>query len=128
MILLDNGPDNSGVRTAFLKSLVNLSNKYQIKIELVYYPPYHSKYNPIERIWARLEKMWNGMLLTSCEICNKVMQQLTWKGTKSAVKYITKRYEKGIKYSKEIMSQYEGTNIHRNEHLKKWNILITPLI
>lgn len=56
MILLDNGPDNSGVRTAFLKSLVNLSNKYQIKIELVYYPPYHSKYNPIERIWARLEK------------------------------------------------------------------------
>ena len=38
------------------------------------------------------------------------------------------RYEKGIKYSKEIMSQYEGTNIHRNEHSKKWNILITSLI
>lgn len=51
MILLDNGPDNSGVRTAFLKSLVDLSDKYQIDIELVYYPPYHSKYNPIERLW-----------------------------------------------------------------------------
>ena len=128
MILLDNGPDNSGVRTAFLKSLVDLSNKYQIKIELVYYPPYHSKYNPIERIWARLEKIWNGMLLTSWKICYKVMQQLTWKGTKSTVKYITKKYEKGIKFSKEVMSQYEGINIHRNECLKKWNILITPLI
>ena len=42
-ILLDNGPDNSGVRTAFLKELVDLSNKYQKEIELIYYPPYHSK-------------------------------------------------------------------------------------
>jgi len=27
---------------------------------LVYYPPYHSKYNPIERCWSALEKKWNG--------------------------------------------------------------------
>ena len=32
VILLDNGPDNSGVRTAFLKGLVDLSDKYQIEI------------------------------------------------------------------------------------------------
>ena len=128
VILLDNGPDNSGVRTAFLKSLVDLSDKYQIEIELVYYPPYHSKYNPIERLWARLEMMWNGMLLSTKQICKKVMEQLTWKEVKSKVKYITKEYEKGITYSKEEMNQYEGVNIHRNEELKKWSILITPLI
>lgn len=69
-VLLDNGPDNSGVRTAFLKGLVDLSSKYGKEIELIYYPPYHSKYNPVERIWARLEMMWNGFLLTSEEICN----------------------------------------------------------
>ena len=45
----------------FLKELVNLSNKYQKVIELIYYPPYHSKYNPVERLWARLEKMWNDV-------------------------------------------------------------------
>ena len=128
VILLDNGPDNSGVRTAFLKSLVDLSDKYQIEIELVYYPPYHSKYNPIERVWARLEMMWNGMLLTTRNICMKVMQQLTWKNVTAKVKYITKEYEKGIVYSKEEMKQYEDINIHRNEELKKWSILITPLI
>lgn len=128
VILLDNGPDNSGIRTAFLKGLVDVADKYQIEIELVYYPPYHSKYNPIERIWARLEKMWNGMLLTSAEVCNRVMGQLTWKKEKSNVKYITKEYEKGITYPKEVMSQYEGVNIHRNESLKKWSIVITPLI
>ena len=128
VILLDNGPENSGTRTAFLKSLVNLSDKYQIEIELVYYPPYHSKYNPIERIWARLEKMWNGILLTSIELCNDIMKKLTWKKVKSEVKLITKEYKKGIKYSKDEMKQYEGTNIHRDNNLKKWSILITPLI
>ena len=128
VILLDNGPDNSGVRTAFLKALVDLSEKYQIEIELVYYPPYHSKYNPIERLWARLEMMWNGMLLSTKQICMKVMKQLTWKQVKAKVKYITKEYKKGIVYSKEEMKQYEGVNIHRNDKLKKWSILITPLI
>ena len=128
VILLDNGPDNSGRKTAFLKSLVDLSNKYQIEIELVYYPPYHSKYNPIERIWARLEIMWRGMLLISEEICNKVMEKLTWKKVEAKVKYIDKEYEKGVKYSKEVMNQYEGINIHRDNKLKKWSIVITPSI
>ena len=105
-----------------------LSDKYQIEIELVYYPPYHSKYNPIERLWARLERMWNGMLLLSNNICNKVMASLTWKNVKAKVKYITKEYPKGIKYTKEVMSNYEGTNIHRDESLKKWSIIITTLI
>lgn len=126
IILLDNGPDNSGVRTAFLKGLVDVSNKYKITIELVYYPPYHSKYNPIERIWARLEKMWNGYLLTSENLCNKIMEQLTWKDIKAKVKFITKEYEKGVTYSKNEMKKYEGINIIRNEILKKWSIIITP--
>lgn len=125
-ILLDNGPDNSGVRTAFLKGLVNLSNNHNKVIELIYYPPYHSKYNPVERLWARLEMMWNGFLLTNKEICNQIMKTLTWKEVKAKVKFITKEYEKGITYSKTEMEQYEGVNILRNEHLKKWSILITP--
>ena len=72
--------------------------------------------------------MWNGMLLSTKQICMKVMKQLTWKQVKAKVKYITKEYKKGIVYSKEEMKQYEGVNIHRNDKLKKWSILITPLI
>ena len=125
-ILLDNGPDNSGVRTAFLKGLVDLSNKYKKEIELIYYPPYHSKYNPVERLWARVEKMWNGFLLTSEEICNQIMSTLTWKNVKAKVKFIEEEYEKGITYSKDEMEQYESINIIRNNALKKWSILITP--
>ena len=39
----------------------------QLTVELVYYPPYHSKYNPIERCWGVLEVYWNGELLDSEE-------------------------------------------------------------
>lgn len=127
-ILLDNGSDNSEVRTAFLKGLVDISKKHNIVIELIYYPPYHSKYNPIERLWARLEKMWNGILLTSEEICNQIMRKLTWKETQAKVKFITTEYEKGITYLKQEMSIYEGVNILRDQQLKKWSIVITPFI
>ncbi len=48
VIFLDNGPENSGRRKLWLKLLTELAKKYNIVIELVYYPPYHSKYNKIE--------------------------------------------------------------------------------
>ena len=34
---------------------------------LAYYPPYHSKYNPIERLWGILENHWNGEVLDTEE-------------------------------------------------------------
>ena len=125
-ILLDNGPDNSGVRTAFLKGLVDLVNRYKIEIELIYYPPYHSKYNPVERLWARLEMLWNGMLLTSEEKCYEVMSSLTWKKITAKVTTIEKVYEKGVTYTKDEMSIYERVNIIRDNVLKKWSIFIKP--
>jgi len=37
------------------------------KARIIYYPPYHSKYNGIERYWAGLETSWNGYLLDTVE-------------------------------------------------------------
>ena len=55
VINLDNGPENSSRRTQFMKRIVDFSQKYQVNIRLAYYPPYHSKYHPIERTWAILD-------------------------------------------------------------------------
>lgn len=125
-ILLDNGPDNSGIRTYFLKCLVDLSKKYNLLIELIYYPPYHSKYNPVERLWARLENIWNGSLLTTTDICLSFMKNLTWKGNKSETCFIEKEYEKGLKVENSDMKHLEKFHITRNPKLKKWSILISP--
>ena len=37
--------------------MVELSKAIDVKIRLIYYPPYHSKYNPIERCWAAQRKL-----------------------------------------------------------------------
>ena len=55
-IKVDNGPENSGRRTQFLKRMVELANSTGKSIQLLYFPPYHSKYNPIERCWGILEQ------------------------------------------------------------------------
>ena len=125
-ILLDNGPDNSGVRTIFLKGLINISKKYNIQIELNYYPPYHSKYNPVERLWARLENIWNGFLLETVEICLNFMKNLTWKGKKSITKLKEVKYEKGLTVNKKDMKILENNHITRTDGIKKWSVIITP--
>jgi Rhodopirellula transposase DDE domain len=49
VIYLDNGPKSSGSRTQFLKRMIEFADWSGLEVRLVYYPPYHSKYNPIGR-------------------------------------------------------------------------------
>jgi hypothetical protein len=65
---LDNGPEIASSRTQFMKRLVDFSDRHQLTLELAYYPPYHSKYNLIERCWGILENHWNGTLLASIDL------------------------------------------------------------
>lgn len=55
MIELDGGSATRSNRTQFIKRIVEFARANNLKIRLVYYPPYHSKYNTIERCWACLE-------------------------------------------------------------------------
>jgi hypothetical protein len=66
-IKADNGPESNGQRSQFLKRMVDFADAIGKPIQLLYYPPYHSKYNPVERCWGILEKHWNGAQLTDCQ-------------------------------------------------------------
>ena len=46
-----------------MNRMVQIADQLQLTIQLAYYPPYHSKYNPVERFWGHLEQHWNGDLL-----------------------------------------------------------------
>ena len=67
LIHLDNGPESHSRRTQFMQRLVEFAQRSHLTIRLAYYPPYHSKYNPIERCWGILEHHWNGALLDSVD-------------------------------------------------------------
>ncbi len=72
VINLDNGPELNSHRTQFMKRLVEFSDQNNLRIRLVDSPPYHSKFNLIERCWGILEEHWNGTLLTSVKIIARV--------------------------------------------------------
>jgi transposase len=123
---VDNGPESSGVRTQFLKRMVAFADDTGKTIQLLYYPPYHSKYNPIERCWGILEQHWNGTLLVDTETMLEWAKSMTWKGIRPIVKLSRKVYEKGISLSKKAMQEIE-TRLERNPLLPKWDILIRPV-
>ena len=65
LLNLDNGPENHSRRSQFMARLLRFVQQQGVRVRLAYYPPYHSKYNPIERCWGILENHWNGALLDS---------------------------------------------------------------
>ena len=125
VIFSDNGPENSGCRTQYLFRLKQFSERSKLRIHNVYYPPYHSKYNPIERVWSSLEKHWNGTLLNSVNTVLEWTKTMTWKVMTPVVNLIDKVYSKGVKLTKSEKEDVED-KIIRNSELPKWDLLIMP--
>jgi hypothetical protein len=125
VIDLDGGSATRSNRTQFIKRMVKLSQKIGITIRLVYYPPYHSKYNPIERCWAALENYWNGAILDSIEVALQWTSNMTWKGIAPIVHFMAGTYEKTIKVLPEVLKRYQPF-WQRSETLPKWDITIVP--
>jgi len=115
----DNGPENNSHRTQFIKRIVEFAQDKKIDVNLAYYPPYHSKYNPIERVWGILENHWNGELLDSVEKVLGLARTMTYNGKNPVVNLISKAYEKGVSLTKKAMKKYEEI-IKRLPGLEKW--------
>ena len=77
-------------------------------VQLAYYPPYHSKYNPIERCWGILEMHWNGSLLDSIEAVVGFAGSMTWKGKHPVVSVVETTYAKGVRLKPEEMEALES--------------------
>jgi len=124
---IDNGPESSGVRTQFLHRMVQFADAIGKPIQLLYYPPYHSKYNPIERCWGILELHWNGTQLIDVETMLEWARTMTWKGLQPVVELSRKVYRKGVSLSKAAMRAVEA-RLERDPLLSKWDILIRPVV
>lgn len=125
VIFTDNGPENSSRRTQLMKRIIEFSAKNDVEIILSYYPPYHSKYNPVERVWGVLEKHWNGNILDSTETTLKFAATMTWKGKSPVVELVERVYETGKTGTKDVMKIYEQM-IDRSKQIGKWSVTIKP--
>jgi transposase len=123
---LDNGPENHSRRTQFMQRLTQLVDTFQVTVELAYYPPYHSKYNPIERVWGVLEHHWNGSLLDSCETVIRFAQTFTFRGQQPLVHWLNTVYLTGVRLTQRQMARLE-TRLERFSALPKWFVRIPPI-
>jgi hypothetical protein len=122
---LDNGPEIESHRTQFIKRMVDFSDKHQLTIELVYYPPYHSKYNSVEHFWGVLERHWNGTLLTDFNTVQEWTKTMRWAEIAPNVYSLDKNYERGVKLTKKELEPYEK-RLKRTKGIEKWSVVIEP--
>lgn len=125
LIDLDNGPEIGSSRTQFMKRLLGFADRHQLTLELAYYPPYHSKYNLIERCWGILENHWNGTLLNSVATTLAWAQSMTWRGVKPIVHLLDRVYEKGVRITKAAFRPI-AARLERSATLPKWSVVIHP--
>jgi len=116
VLLQDNGPQNHSRRTQFM----------QRTIHLLYYPPYHSKYNPVERLWGRLEQHWNGDLLDSASALLNFAQTMTWQQQQPVVTLVQRLYLTGVRLAQTAMALLEQ-RLQRYLGLEKYFVLVHPL-
>jgi hypothetical protein len=126
LIRLDNGSCCANNRRQWIKRLVEWVDRTGLAIHLVYYPPYHSKYNPIEHVWGILEKHWNGTLLTSLDLAMHWAKTMTWQATHPEVLEIEQSYEKGVTLSDAEWKRLQA-RLERSPTLPKWDVLIKPM-
>ena len=125
LINLDNGPENHSRRTQFMQRLTDFADEFRLSVQLAYYPPYHSKYNPIERVWGVLEQHWNGALLDSRQAVLRLASTMTYHHFSPVVKFIDHVYQTGVRLSQQAMASLE-TRLQRLPGLGKWFVHIAP--
>ena len=124
-IELDNGPEVASSRTQFLKRMVGFADRHGVTVELVYLPPYHSKYNPIERCWGILGRHWNGALLGTVADVLRWAGTMTWRGVRPIVRETAAVYERGVRLTRAAFRPI-AERLERSETLPKWSVTIRP--
>ena len=127
LIKCDGGGSNNSNHYIFKADLQKLVDELGIKIRIAHYPPYTSKYNPIEhRLFPHVTRADQGVIFTSLELVKKLMAKTHTKtGLSVVVNVSDKIYETGRKVAKGFK---ETMKIIFDEYLPKWNYRAVPTI
>ncbi len=125
LILCDGGGSNSSRYYIFKEDLQKLADEIGVAIQVAHYPPYCSKYNPIEhRLFPHVTRACQGVIFRSIEIVKELMEKTTTsKGLQVTVQILDKVYETGRKVTDDFK---ETMRIVFDELLPQWNYTAVP--
>ena len=125
LLLCDGGGSNSSRHYIFKQDLQQLVDEIGIDIRIAHYPPYTSKYNPVEhRLFPHITRACQGVIFTSIELVKALIEKTrTSTGLSVIVKIIDKVYETGRK----VVDGFKETmRIVFDDFLPQWNYTAIP--
>jgi hypothetical protein len=125
LLLCDGGGSNSASQYLFKEDLQRLVDRLGIEIRVAHYPPYCSKYNPIEhRLFPHLTRACQGVVFESVGLVKGLMEKAsTRSGLRVTVDILEKVYQTGRKYAEGFK---EDMKIVFDETLPRWNYRAVP--
>ncbi len=125
LLLCDCGGSNNARYYLFKEELQKLADELNLEIRIAHYPPYTSKYNPIEHLlFPHVTKACQGVIFKSVELVNHLMAKTkTSTGLKVVTNILNKTFETGRKVSDGFK---ENMRIQFDEFLPQWNYTAVP--
>ena len=126
LVLADGGGSNSSRHFIFKSELEKLAQDISIEIRMAHYPPYCSKWNPIEhRVFPHLTRAMQGVILTSHTLVQTLLERAT---TRSGLKVVVNIFDKIYQTGRKVADDYKTTiRIVFDDFLAQWNYRAIPL-
>ena len=125
LILCDAGGSNGYRRLSFKKELQRIATQIGVRIIISHYPPYCSKWNPIEhRLFPHVHRAMKGVVFSSYQLVKELIGKTnTSKGLSVVVRIVKVEYKTGLKCAREDI---DNERILFHQDLPKLNYTILP--
>ena len=126
LLLCDCGGSNNARYYIFKQDLQQLADELGIGIRIAHYPPYASKYNPIEhRLFPHISRVCQGVVLKSVELVKELMSSAK---TKTGLQVFSSILDKPFATKRKVADDFKETmRIQFDDYLQKWNYTAIPL-
>ena len=127
LLLCDSGGSNNACYYIFKQDLQQLADELGIEIRIAHYPPYTSKYNPIEhRLFPHLTRACQGVVFKSFELVKELMDTTK---TKTGLKVFASILDQPFATKRKVADNFKETmRIRFDEYLPKWNYTAAPFV
>jgi transposase len=125
LALCDGGGSNHSHHYIFKEDLQKLADELGLEIRIAHYPPYCSKFNPIEhRLFPHVTRACQGVIFTSVALVKTLMEKTqTSTGLKVVVQIIDKVYQTGRQVADDFKA---NMRIVFDTVLPQWNYRALP--
>ncbi len=128
LLLLDGGGSNSSVNRLYKQELQDFADEIGREIRVAHFPPYCSKFNPVEhRLFPFVTRAWSSVLLDEAKTMIdliKIRASDLKCGLKILAEEITTTFKKGVTVFDDYL---DNCNIIHDELNPKWNYRVVPM-